>query len=93
MFSFSLSFAEVVAAPDSLPATGADAHIPDNLLKEGVMSATEKVKAKVEQLAGTVKKETGRAVGNDQTAAEGTADKVKGNLREAKEKVRGAFRD
>ncbi|MFH8753937.1 CsbD family protein [Streptomyces rimosus] len=57
------------------------------------MSATEKVKAKVEQLAGTVKKETGRAVGNDQTASEGVGDKVKGNLREAKEKVKDAFRD
>ncbi|MEU7260963.1 CsbD family protein [Streptomyces rimosus] len=57
------------------------------------MSATEKAKAKVEQLAGTVKKETGRAVGNDKTAAEGTGDKVKGNLREAKEKVKDLFRD
>ncbi|MEU7162672.1 CsbD family protein [Streptomyces chrestomyceticus] len=57
------------------------------------MSATEKAKAEVEQLAGTVKKETGRGAGNDQTAAEGTADKVKGNLREAKEKIKDVFRD
>ncbi|MEU7229348.1 CsbD family protein [Streptomyces chrestomyceticus] len=49
------------------------------------MSAIEKVKAKVEQLSGTVKKETGRAAGNDQTAAEGAGDKMHGNLREAKE--------
>ncbi|MFE5869552.1 CsbD family protein [Streptomyces roseifaciens] len=56
------------------------------------MSATEKAKAKVEQLTGTVKKETGRAAGNDQVAAEGAGDKVKGNLREAKEKIKDAFR-
>ncbi|MFH8753680.1 CsbD family protein [Streptomyces rimosus] len=57
------------------------------------MSAVEKAKAKVEQLAGTVKKETGRATGNDQTAAEGAGDKIMGNLREAKEKAKDAFRD
>ncbi len=71
--------------PVFLPATGARVFISDNLHKENVMSAIEKVKAKVEQLSGTVKKETGRAAGNDQTAAEGAGDKMHGNLREAKE--------
>ncbi len=79
--------------PVSLPATGAEVFISDNQHKEDVMSATEKAKAKVEQLTGTVKKETGRAAGNDQTATEGAGDKVKGNLREAKEKIKDAFRD
>ncbi|MER7653031.1 MULTISPECIES: CsbD family protein [Streptomyces] len=57
------------------------------------MSAIEKAKAKVEQLLGAVKKETGRAAGNDQAPAKGAGDKMNGNLREAKEKVKDAFQD
>ncbi|MEV5597990.1 CsbD family protein [Streptomyces sp. NPDC052496] len=56
------------------------------------MSASEKAKAKVEQAKGAVKKEAGRAAGNEQATAEGQNDKTKGSLRDAKEKVKDAFR-
>ncbi|GGR32248.1 CsbD family protein [Streptomyces netropsis] len=57
------------------------------------MSANEKAKAKGEQVKGTVKKEAGRAVGNESKTAEGRAEKSKGDLREAKEKAKDAFKD
>lgn len=57
------------------------------------MSAGEKAKAKGEQVKGTVKKETGRAVGNESKTAEGRTEKSKGDLREAKEKAKDAFKD
>ncbi|MFH9421891.1 CsbD family protein [Streptomyces sp. NPDC017529] len=56
------------------------------------MSASEKAKAKAEQVKGAIKKETGRAADNDQAAAEGQGDKTKGSLREAKEKAKDAFK-
>ncbi|MEU4212490.1 CsbD family protein [Streptomyces sp. NPDC026206] len=57
------------------------------------MSANEKAKAKKEQLTGKVKKEAGRAVGNESKTAEGRTKESKGNLRGAKEKAKDAFRD
>ncbi|MEU2511568.1 CsbD family protein [Streptomyces syringium] len=57
------------------------------------MSAGEKAKAKGEQVKGTVKKEAGRAVGNESKTAEGRTEKSKGDLREAKEKAKDVFKD
>ncbi|MEU7106260.1 CsbD family protein [Streptomyces stramineus] len=57
------------------------------------MSASEKAKAKTEQVKGTVKKQAGRTVGNDSKAAEGQGEKSKGDLRSAKEKAKDAFDD
>ncbi|GAA0460383.1 hypothetical protein GCM10009544_23670 [Streptomyces stramineus] len=58
-----------------------------------MMSASEKAKAKTEQVKGTVKKQAGRTVGNDSKAAEGQGEKSKGDLRSAKEKAKDAFDD
>ncbi|GHF33984.1 MULTISPECIES: CsbD family protein [Streptomyces] len=57
------------------------------------MSAEEKAKAKAEQAKGAIKREAGRAVGNERKTAEGRGEKAKGDLRSAKEKAKDAFRD
>jgi uncharacterized protein YjbJ (UPF0337 family) len=52
----------------------------------------EKTEAKAEQAKGKVKETVGRAVGNERMTAEGRAGKSKGDVREAKEKVKDAFK-
>ncbi|MEU6420902.1 CsbD family protein [Streptomyces spiralis] len=56
------------------------------------MTAGEKAKAKVEQAEGKAKEAVGNAVGNDRMTAEGQAEKSTGDAREAKEKVKDAFK-
>ncbi|GHE94391.1 CsbD family protein [Streptomyces spiralis] len=56
------------------------------------MTAGEKAKAKVEQAEGKAKEAVGNAVGNDRMTAEGQAEKSTGDVREAKEKVKDAFK-
>ncbi|MGV9351212.1 CsbD family protein [Streptomyces spiralis] len=56
------------------------------------MTAGEKAKAKVEQAEGKAKEAVGNAVGNDRMTAEGQAEKSTGEAREAKEKVKDAFK-
>lgn len=56
------------------------------------MAAGEKAKAKVEQAEGKAKEIAGNAVGNDRMTAEGQAEKSTGDAREAKEKVKDAFK-
>ncbi|AOR31260.1 CsbD family protein [Streptomyces fodineus] len=56
------------------------------------MTAGEKAKAKTEQAEGKAKETLGRAFGNDRMAAEGQAKKSVGDAREAKEKVKDAFK-
>lgn len=56
------------------------------------MGANEKADAKTEQAKGKVKEAAGRTVGNESLTAEGRADKTKGDLHEAAEKVKDAFK-
>ncbi|MFF6873541.1 CsbD family protein [Streptomyces sp. NPDC003444] len=56
------------------------------------MSGNEKMKAKGEQVKGAVKENTGRALGDERMAAEGRAERAKGDAREAKEKTKDAFK-
>ncbi|MEV7427355.1 MULTISPECIES: CsbD family protein [unclassified Streptomyces] len=56
------------------------------------MAADEKAQAKGEQAKGKVKKVVGGAVGNDSMQAEGHAEEAKGDLRQAKEKAKDAFK-
>ncbi|MFF2382564.1 CsbD family protein [Streptomyces sp. NPDC058108] len=56
------------------------------------MAADEKVQAKGEQAEGKVKKVVGGAVGNESLRAEGRAEETKGDLREAKKKVKDAIK-
>ncbi|MGY0490323.1 CsbD family protein [Streptomyces sp. WG-D5] len=52
------------------------------------MTAGEKAKAKTEQATGAAKEALGRAVGNERLTAEGRAQQMKGDARQAKEKTK-----
>jgi uncharacterized protein YjbJ (UPF0337 family) len=56
------------------------------------MSAEDKAANKAEEVKGKIKKGTGKAVGNPRLEAEGRADQTEGNLRQAGEKVKDAFK-
>jgi uncharacterized protein YjbJ (UPF0337 family) len=56
------------------------------------MSTEDKANNKTEQVKGKVKETTGKAVGNESLEAEGKADQVSGNLKQAGEKVKDAFK-
>ncbi|MFJ9867620.1 CsbD family protein [Streptomyces sp. NPDC101165] len=56
------------------------------------MAGNQKAKAKMEQAKGKTKATVGRAVGNEQMAAEGQMEKSKGDARQAKEKTKDVFK-
>ncbi|MFF4318200.1 CsbD family protein [Streptomyces sp. NPDC001568] len=56
------------------------------------MPDNEKSRAKAEQAVGKLKEAAGRAVGNDRLAAEGRGERTKGDIRQAKEKMKDIFR-
>ena len=55
------------------------------------MGATDKLKDKAEAAKGEAKQKLGDATDNEQWQAEGKADQMKGNLKQAGEKVKDAF--
>lgn len=57
------------------------------------MGAVDKAKNKAEELAGKAKEKVGEATGDKDTEAEGHKDRAKGNLKQAGEKVKDAFKD
>lgn len=56
------------------------------------MSATDKAKNKIENLAGKAKEAVGNATGDASTRNEGRGDQAKSNLKDAGEKVKDAFK-
>jgi uncharacterized protein YjbJ (UPF0337 family) len=56
------------------------------------VSFANKFRDKTQVLRGRVKRDTGDVTGNRRLQAEGSADKVMGNLKQAGEKVKDAFR-
>ncbi len=56
------------------------------------MGAEKKASDKVKAAKGKVKKKAGQAVGNPRLEAEGRADQTEGNLKQAGEKVKDAFK-
>jgi uncharacterized protein YjbJ (UPF0337 family) len=52
----------------------------------------QKTRAKKEQAKGKAKEAVGRAVGNERMTAEGRAEQGKGDMRQAKEKTKDAFK-
>jgi len=56
------------------------------------VSATDKAKNKVEDLAGKAKEAVGNATGDKRTRDEGRADQSKSSLKDAGEKVKDAFK-
>jgi uncharacterized protein YjbJ (UPF0337 family) len=57
-----------------------------------VVSFADKVRDKAQVLRGRVKRDIGQVTGNRRLQAEGSADEVMGNLKQAGEKVKDAFR-
>jgi uncharacterized protein YjbJ (UPF0337 family) len=60
--------------------------------KEPFMSLEDNASNKAEELKGQVKEQTGKATGNEELKAEGKADQASGNLKQAGEKVKDAFK-
>jgi uncharacterized protein YjbJ (UPF0337 family) len=56
------------------------------------MSGTDKLSNKAEELAGKGKESLGEATGDRDLQAEGEKDQAKGNLKQAGEKVKDAFK-
>lgn len=56
------------------------------------MSATDKFKNKIDDLAGKAKEAIGNVTDDDDTKNEGKADQVKSDLKDAGEKVKDAFK-
>jgi uncharacterized protein YjbJ (UPF0337 family) len=56
------------------------------------VSATDKAKDKAEAAKGEVKKDTGKALGSPTLEGEGKAEEMKGNLKQAGEKVKDAVK-
>lgn len=64
----------------------------DDLPGVSDVAKDEKAQAKKEQAKGKAKEALGRAVGNEQKTAEGRTEAGKGDLRQAKEKAKDAFK-
>ena len=60
--------------------------------KGTAVSATDKAKDKAQAAKGKVKKGAGKAIDDPYLEGEGKADQVKGNLKQAGEKVKDAFK-
>ncbi|MFH8408832.1 CsbD family protein [Streptomyces sp. NPDC018019] len=56
------------------------------------MTADKKASTKTERAKGAVKENVGRAIGNERMTAEGRAERAKGDIREAGEKAKDAFK-
>ncbi|MEU6995715.1 CsbD family protein [Streptomyces sp. NPDC046465] len=52
------------------------------------MTTNEKAKAKTEQATGAAKEAAGRTVGNERLTAEGRTERMQGDARQAKEKIK-----
>jgi len=60
--------------------------------EENNMGTDDKIENKTEELTGKAKETVGEASGDRELQAEGQADQTKGNLKEAGEKVKDAFK-
>lgn len=56
------------------------------------MATKAKAKNTAQQAKGKAKETVGKATGNDRLRARGKADQMKGNLKQAGEKVKDAFK-
>lgn len=56
------------------------------------MSGTDKAKNKVQEVKGQAKEKLGDATDDDELRARGKADQAKGNLKQAGENVKDAFK-
>jgi uncharacterized protein YjbJ (UPF0337 family) len=68
-------------------------YVPTTYQRRLTVSGVDKVKDKLQSTKGKVKKETGKATNDPELEAEGKVDEVSGNLKQAGEKVKDAFRE
>jgi uncharacterized protein YjbJ (UPF0337 family) len=73
-----------IGYPDSSPAVTHD--------EESYMAADDKIENKGQELKGKAKEALGDATDNKEWKAEGKADQVAGNLKNAGEKIKDAFK-
>jgi uncharacterized protein YjbJ (UPF0337 family) len=57
-----------------------------------VVSLTDKLRNKAQQLRGRMKRNTGEVTGDRGLQAEGSGDEMKGNLKQTGERIKDAFR-
>ncbi|MCX4751498.1 CsbD family protein [Kitasatospora sp. NBC_01287] len=57
------------------------------------MSGEDKARNLAEKGKGKAKEAVGKAVGNERLTAEGKADQAKGDVKQAGEKIKDAFKD
>lgn len=60
--------------------------------KAAGMTLADKFTHKAQELRGRIKRNTGEVAGDRRLQADGRADEVKGNLKQAGEKIKDAFR-
>lgn len=60
--------------------------------KEAIVSFGDKVRDKAQELRGRIKRNIGEVTGNRRLQAEGRTEEVIGNLKQAGEKIKDAFR-
>jgi uncharacterized protein YjbJ (UPF0337 family) len=65
---------------------------PDVQPKEDIVGTDDKMRDKAQEMKGKAKEAAGKATDNEQWEAEGKADQVKGNLKQAGEKVKDIFK-
>ena len=70
----------------------ADGHVRRYVERKERLSAADKAKDKAQVAEGKVKKGAGKALDDPYMEGEGKADQVKGNLKQAGEKVKDAFK-
>jgi uncharacterized protein YjbJ (UPF0337 family) len=56
------------------------------------MGEHEKLSNKIDDVAGKAKEAVGKVTGDDRTTAEGKLDQAKSSLKDAREKVKDAFK-
>jgi uncharacterized protein YjbJ (UPF0337 family) len=69
---------------------GGQLHRPDERIP--IMGAENKAASKVTEAKGKIKKKAGRATGDPGLEAEGRAEESKGDLKQAGEKIKDAFK-
>ncbi len=57
-----------------------------------VVSVTDELRYAAQELRGRIKRNTGEVTGDKSLQARGRADEAKGNLKQAGEKIKDAFR-
>jgi uncharacterized protein YjbJ (UPF0337 family) len=62
------------------------------LLREDTMGLGDKIDNKAEELKGQGKEAIGEATDDDELKAEGQIDQLKGNIKQAGEKIKDAFK-